>query len=144
MHFSSFFRLKKKELKLRVLNIKEKEFSPMTQASKSVAKERTNIIPSNLYAIVHDYLMQRFFSKRILSLKELKKWKIKVNYQTKKSRHCQLNENRFSFYETKIYVLENTSLSFHNHYYAGSCLFALNENLMNLGQNLAEYRSRQI
>ena len=41
------------------------------------------------------------------------------------------------FYETKIYVLENTSLSFHNHCYASSCLFALNENLMNLGQNLA-------
>ena len=64
---------KKKQLKLKVLNIKEKEFSPMTQASKSVAKERKNIIPSNLYAIVHDYLMQRFFRKRVLSLKELKK-----------------------------------------------------------------------
>ena len=71
---SHLFSIKKKEeLKLKVLNIKENKFSPMTQASKSVTKERKNIIPSNLYPIVHDYLMQRFLSERVLSLKGLKK-----------------------------------------------------------------------
>ena len=80
----------------------------MTQASKGVTKERMYIIPSNLYPIVHDCLMQRFLSKQVLILKELKWRKIKMNYKTKKYRHYQLNENIFSFYDTKIYVLENT------------------------------------
>ena len=72
---------KKKELKLKVLNIKEKEFSPMTQASKSVAKERINIIPSNLYPIVHDYLMQRSWANEFWVKRdwrnERSKWIIK-------------------------------------------------------------------
>ena len=79
----------------------------MTQASKNVTKERINIIRSNLYSIVRNCLMQHFLSKRVLILKELKEWKIKMNCQTEKYCHCQLNENRFSFCETKIYVLEN-------------------------------------
>ena len=44
VNFLILFQLKEKELKLK-LNIKEKEFSPMTQPSRSVTKERKNVIP---------------------------------------------------------------------------------------------------
>ena len=55
--FLILFQLKQK-LKLKLLNMKEKEFSPMTQASKSVTKERKNIVAYNLFSIVHNCLMQ--------------------------------------------------------------------------------------
>ena len=52
-----------------------------------------------------------------------------MNYLTFKA--IQLTENKFSLYETKIYVLENICFQL-DQGQVSFCLFALRENLMTL------------
>ena len=108
-HFSSFCDYKKKGVETKSSKYKRKGILTYDTSFKERRKREKKynskqLVRHRTWLFDAAFLQQTSFEFKGI----VKKWKIKVNYQTKKYCHCQLNENRFSF-------LWNKNLCFGKH-----------------------------